>query len=275
MPPEHQLWLTVLVNKLIGSPVAWLLTTLGLRPNPDHPIPEYMCGEILVILLILVGAVVVRRSLSVENPGKFQQIMEVFVGFTQSMTDDVIGHGGRRYVPLIGTLGIFVLLCNLIGIIPTMTTPSASIYVTLGCAVIAFGYYNYQGFRHNGVLGYLRHFAGPPELTSVSVWLALGIGLLMVPLEIISNSFRMLSLSVRLWANMLVGNMIEDVFAGLIPLIVPSIFMALHLFVSFLQAYVFMILPAVYISLAAPEEHRGDRAPGAQFFWRAASSKPA
>jgi F-type H+-transporting ATPase subunit a len=255
MPPEHPLWLTVLVNKLIGAPVAWLLTALGLHPNPDHPIPEYMCGEILVILLILVGAIAVRRSLSVENPGRLQQIMEVFVGFTQNMTDDVIGYAGRRYVPLIGTLGLFVLTCNLIGIIPTMTTPTASIYVTLGCAVIAFVYYNYQGVRCHGGLGYLRHFAGPPEIASVSVWLAVGIGALMLPLEIVSDSFRMLSLSVRLWANMLVGNMIEDVFAGLIPLIVPSIFMALHLFVSFLQAYVFMILPAVYISLAASEEH--------------------
>lgn len=255
MPQGHELWLTVLVNKLIGAPVAWLLGQLGFYPNPVYPIPEYRCGEILVVLLILVGAVLLRRNLSVENPGEFQQIMETFVGFTQSLTDDVIGHGGRRYVPLIGTLGIFVLMCNLIGIIPTMTTPSASIYVTLGCAVIAFLYYNYQGVRRHGVLGYLRHFAGPPELTSVSVWLALIIGLLMVPLEIVSDTFRMLSLSVRLWANMLVGNMIEDVFAGLIPLIVPSIFMGLHLFVSFLQAYVFMILPAVYISLAASEEH--------------------
>ena len=255
MPQEHQLWLTVLVNKLIGAPVAWLLTALGLHPNPDYPIPEYMCGEILVVLLILLVAIAVRRSLSVENPGKLQQMLEVFVGFTQNLADDVIGHGGRRYVPLIGTLGLFVLLCNLIGIIPTMTTPSASIYVTLGCAVVAFVYYNYQGVRVHGGLGYLRHFAGPPEIASVSAWLALGIGALMLPLEIVSDSFRMLSLSVRLWANMLVGNMIEEVFAGLVPLVVPSIFMALHLFVSFLQAYVFMILPAVYISLAASEEH--------------------
>ena len=255
MPPEHQLWLTVLVNKLIGAPVAWLLTSLGLRPNPDYPIPEYMCGEILVVLLILVGAVLLRRRLSVENPGRFQQMMEVFVEFTQNLADDVIGHGSRRYVPLIGTLGLFVLICNLIGIIPTMTTPSASIIVTLGCAVVAFAYYNYHGFRRHGAVGYLRHFAGPPEVASVSIWLAVGVGMLMLPLEIVSDSFRMLSLSVRLWANMLVGNMIEDVFAGLIPLIVPSIFMALHIFVSFLQAYVFMILPAVYISLAASEEH--------------------
>ena len=255
MPQEHQLWLTVLVNKLIGAPVAWLLTTLGLHPNPAYPIPEYVCGEILVILLILAAVIVLRSRLSVENPGKLQQIMEVFVQFTQNLTDDVIGHGGRRYVPLIGTLGFFVLICNLIGIIPTMTTPTASIYATLGCAVVAFVYYNYHGFRVHGGIGYLRHFAGPPELASTSIWLAIGVGALMLPLEIVSDSFRMLSLSVRLWANMLVGGLIHHVFSGLVPLIVPCIFMALHIFVGFLQAYVFMILPAVYISLAAAEEH--------------------
>lgn len=255
MPQEHQLWLTVLVNKLIGAPVAWLLTRIGFHLNPAYPIPEYTCGEILVILLILVGVLLLRRRLSVENPGTFQQIMEVFVEFTQNLTDDVIGHDSRRYVPLIGTLGLFVLTCNLIGIIPTMTTPTAFIYVTLGCAVVAFLYYNYHGIRVHGGLGYVRHFAGPPELAKVSVWLAIGVGLLMIPLEIVSDSFRMLSLSVRLWANMLVGNLIEGVFAGLVPLVVPSIFIALHIFVGFLQAYVFMILPAVYISLAASEEH--------------------
>lgn len=245
MPPEHELWLTALVNKLLGKPVAALLLALGFHPDPAHPIPDYMAGEILVVLLILVGAIILRRRLSVENPGKFQQMMEVFLEFTKNMTEDVIGHDGPRYVPLIGTLGIFVGVCNLIGIIPTMNTPSASIIVTLGCAVVAFLYYNYHGFRKHGFLGYLKHFCGPVA----------AIAFIMFPLEIFSSTLRMLSLSVRLWANMLVGNLIEDVFAGLVPLVVPSIFMGLHVFVSLLQAYVFMILPTVYIALAASDEH--------------------
>jgi F-type H+-transporting ATPase subunit a len=245
MAPEHELWLTVLMNKLIGKPVAAMLIMLGFHPDPNHPIPDYMAAEILVVLLIIAAALVLRRRLSVENPGKFQQIMEVYYTFTQNMADDVIGHDGRRYMVLIGTLGIFVGVCNLIGIIPMMDTPSASIYVTLGCAVVAFLYYNYHGFRHHGFLGYLRHFAGP----------VVAISFIMFPLEIFSSTLRMLSLSVRLWANMLVGNLIEEVFGGLVPLVVPALFMALHVFVSFLQAYVFMILPAVYISLAVAEDH--------------------
>ena len=245
MTPEHELWLTVLVNKLIGAPVAALLTALGFHPDPAHTIPDYMAAEILVVLLIIAGALLLRRRLSVENPGKFQQIMEVFYEFNQNLVDDVIGHDGRRYAVLIGTLGIFVGVCNLIGIIPTMNTPSASIYVTLGCAVVAFLYYNYHGFRQHGFFGYLKHFAGPVA----------AIAFIMFPLEIFSSTLRMLSLSVRLWANMLVGNLIEEVFAGLVPVVVPSLFMGLHVFVSFLQAYVFMILPAVYISLAVSEDH--------------------
>ncbi|HEY6290244.1 MAG TPA: F0F1 ATP synthase subunit A [Terriglobia bacterium] len=246
MPQEHHVvWLTVLMNKLIGAPVAAGLALLGFHPDPVYPIPGYMAGEILVVLLIVAGAWVLRRRLSVENPGKFQQIMEVYLQFTENLAEDVIGHEGRRYVVLIGTLGMFVLICNLVGIFPTMETPTATIYTTLGCAVVAFLYYNYHGIRQHGVLGYLKTLCGPVAAIAV----------LMFPLEVISNSFRMLSLSVRLWANMLVGNLIEEVFAGLVPLLVPSIFMALHVFVSLLQAYVFMILPAVYISLAVAEEH--------------------
>jgi F-type H+-transporting ATPase subunit a len=245
MTPEHELWLTVLMNKLIGKPVAAMLSLMGFHPDPVHPIPDYMAAEILVVLIIITGVLLLRRRLSVENPGKFQQLMEVFYEFNQNLVDDVIGHDGRRYAVLVGTLGIFVGVCNLIGIIPTMNTPSATIYVTLGCAVVAFLYYNYHGFRQRGFLGYLKHFGGPVA----------AIAFIMFPLEIFSSTLRMLSLSVRLWANMLVGNLIEEVFAGLVPVIVPALFMALHVFVSFLQAYVFMILPAVYISLAVAEDH--------------------
>jgi F-type H+-transporting ATPase subunit a len=245
MTPEHELWLTALMNKLIGKPVAAMLTLMGFHPDPAHPIPDYMAAEILVVLLIVAAALVLRRRLSVENPGKFQQMMEVFYEFNRNLADDVIGHDGRRYMVLIGTLGLFVGVCNLIGIVPTMDTPSASIYLTLGCAVVAFLYYNYHGFRHHGLLGYLKHFAGPVA----------AISFIMFPLEIFSSTLRMLSLSVRLWANMLVGNLIEEVFAGLVPILVPALFMVLHVFVSFLQAYVFMILPAVYISLAVADEH--------------------
>lgn len=243
---HHELWFTALLNKLLGGVVTAGLVRLGLpRADPAHPIPNYVAMEILVILILLVGVLVLRRKLSVENPGKFQHAMEVVVEFVQSLTDEIIGHGGRRYVAMIGTFGMFIVLCNLLGLVPTLETPTANIQVTLGCAVAAFLYYNFQGLRQHGVLGYLKHLCGP----------MMAIAIIMFPIEVVGNLGRMLSLSVRLYANMMVGELLEKVFGGLVPVVVPVAFMALHVFVSFLQAYVFMLLPAVYISLAVAEEH--------------------
>jgi F-type H+-transporting ATPase subunit a len=245
MTPEHQVWFTALLNKLIGGPVAALLMKLGFHPDPAAPIPNYIAMQVLVVLIILAGAMLLRGRLSVEKPGRFQHIMEVFLQFTQNMCDDVIGHGSRRYVALIGTLGLFVAICNLLGIVPSFDTATGSIDVTLGCALVAFLYYNYHGMRQHGILGYFKHLSGPLW------WLAF----LILPVEIISNTLRLLSLSVRLWANMKVGELIEHVFTTLVPVLLPAVFVALHVFVAFLQAYIFMILPVVYIGLAVSEEH--------------------
>ncbi len=243
---EHELWFTAILNRLLGGVVTPLLGKIGVPPSdPAHPIPNYLAMEILVILLMLLGLALLRKRLSMENPGKFQQAMEAVVEFTQNLSDEIIGNDGRRYIAMLGTLGIFVALCNLLGLIPTLETPTAHIQATLGCAAAAFLYYNFQGFRQHGVLGYLKHLCGP----------MLVIAVLMFPIEVFSNVFRMLSLSVRLYANMLVGDLLEEVFGGLVPIAVPVAFQALHIFVSLLQAYIFMLLPAIYISMAVSEEH--------------------
>jgi F-type H+-transporting ATPase subunit a len=243
---EHEIWLTVLLNKFLGSAVTNVLMNIGFPPaDAAHPIPNYIAMELVVILLLLVGALWLRFRLSVENPGTFQQAMEMVVQFTQNMADEIIGHGSRRYVTLLGTLGLFVLSCNMLGLIPLFTTPTAHIQVTLGLAVVAFLYYNVQGFRELGLVGYLKRLCGPMA----------ALALIMFPIEIISNVGRMLSLSVRLYANMVVGDLLEKVFGGLVPIVVPVIFAALHIFVSILQAYIFMLLPAVYIGMAVSEEH--------------------
>jgi len=243
---EHELWFTAILNKVLSGPVTLLLTSLGLAPqDAAHPIPNYVAMEIFVILVILAGVLFLRRRLSVESPGKFQHAMEIVVEFTRDMNAEIIGHGSERYICMIGTLGVFVALCNLLGLIPTFETPTANIQVTLGCALAAFIYYNFQGLRQHGVFGYLKHLCGP----------MLAIAIIMFPIELISNVGRLLSLSVRLYANMLVGDILEQVFTGMVPIFVPTIFMALHLFVSLLQAYIFMLLPAIYISMAVAEEH--------------------
>jgi F-type H+-transporting ATPase subunit a len=243
---EHQLWFTAILNKLLGGVVTPLLVKIGQAPSdPASPIPNYVAMQVLVIFLLIVGMVLLRRSLSVENPGKFQHVMEIVVQFIQGMSEEVIGHGSSRHVAMLGTLGLFVVLCNLLGLIPTLQTPTGHIQVTLGCAVAAFLYYNFQGVRQHGVIGYLRHLWGP-------MWL---VGFIMFPVEVVGNLGRLLSLSVRLYANMMVGDLLEAVFGGLIPILVPTVFMGLHAFVSLLQAYIFMLLPAVYISMAVSEEH--------------------
>jgi F-type H+-transporting ATPase subunit a len=246
MAAQHPFWFADLLNTLFGGWVTALLTALHVPPaNPAQPIPKYVAEEVLVILILVVGAIILRLLLSVEKPGRFQLAVEFVVDFTRSLTDEVIGKGGRRYVALIGTLGVFICLCNLLGLIPTLDTPTAHIEVPLGCALLVFLHYNLQGIRHHGVFGYLKHLAGPMAAIAV----------LMFPVEVFSNLLRMLSLSVRLYANMRAGVLVEGIFTGLIPIVVPSIFMALHIFESLLQAYIFMILPALYIALAVQEEH--------------------
>jgi F-type H+-transporting ATPase subunit a len=246
MALEHSFWFANLLNKLFGRWVTALLTKLHVPPaNSAQPIPKYVAEEVLVILTLVVAAVILRSLLSVEKPGRFQLAAEFVVEFTRNMTDEVIGKEGRRYVALIGTLGIFICLCNLLGLIPTLDTPTAHVEVPLGCALLVFLHYNLQGIRHHGIFGYLRHLAGP----------MVAIAVLMFPVEVFSNLLRMLSLTVRLYANMRAGVLVEGIFTGLVPFAVPAIFMALHIFESLLQAYIFMILPALYIALAVQEEH--------------------
>jgi F-type H+-transporting ATPase subunit a len=117
--------------------------------------------------------------------------------------------------------------------------------VPLGCALVAFCYYNIMGLRAQGVFGYMKHFAGPmPALAPI-----------MVPIEIFSHAGRLLSLTARLYANMFAGEQVTLVFMSLIPLAVPVVFMGLHVFVAFLQAFVFTLLTMSYVSGAVAHEH--------------------
>ncbi len=244
--PEHELWFTALLNKLLGGPVASLLAALGIRPeNPESPIPNYIAMEVLVALVIVALFLFLRTRLSMERPGGIQHVFEVFYGFIRGQAEEIVGHEGHRFVPMVMTLGVFILLSNLIGLVPSLESPTQHIEVTLGCAMVAFLYYHYSGARHQGLLKYLKHFAGPV------VFLAP----IMIPIEIVSHFARPLSLSVRLFANMFAGELITGIFFGLVPLGLPMIFMGLHTFVAFLQAYIFMLLTLVYLAGAVEEAH--------------------
>jgi len=186
----------------------------------------------------------VRARLSVDTPGAQQQVFEGAHGFVEGQSQEIIGHHSERFTPFLVTLTLFILICNLIGLIPGFESPTAVPVVPLGCAVCAFVYYQAQGFKHHGI-AYLKHFMGPMW------WLAV----IMVPIEIISHLARMLSLTVRLYANMFAGDMVTMVFFSLVPIGVPIIFLGLHIGVSLLQTYIFVLLTMVYLSGAVAEEH--------------------
>ena len=248
---------TALLNMLLGAPVAALLNALGMAPaNPARPIPVYFAMEILVVLIIMIALAIVRSRLSVDKPGHLQQLMELTAGGLESQSEEIIGHGAKEFVPLLLTLSLFIFLCNIIGLIPTMESPTGfyvpgssfpmlGIYVTLGCALVALCYYHYWGIHHHGVLGYLKTFMG-------AVW---WLGPLMFVIEIFSHLARGLSLSVRLFANMMAGNLVTGVFFLLVPVVIPAAFEALHFGVALLQTYIFIMLTTVYLAGAVSEEH--------------------
>jgi F-type H+-transporting ATPase subunit a len=187
----------------------------------------------------------VRLTLSVERANPAQQIAEMLHEFIGGQAESVIGHGYERYQAYVTCIFLFVLINNLTGLIPGITAPTTSIMVTLGLAVPTFFYYNFQGVREKGPIGYLAHFAGP-------VW---WMAWLIFPIEIFSDVIRIMSLSVRLYANMFAGDLVTMVFFSLVPIGVPVIFLGLHMFVSLIQAFVFMLLTMIYLSLAVSHEH--------------------
>lgn len=267
---EQITWVSKLVNWALCKPAAALLVALGFHPNPRSPIPNHIATEIFIFALAALFLFWLRANLSVERPSGVQQFMEILLTNpfrlgVKDMVDDFIGHGGEKYIPMLGSIGIFILFCNLISLIPTMDSPTAQYSVPLGCALLVFLYYNWTGLRKNGPLRYGKQFLGPiPAL-----------GPLMVPIEIFSHIARMISLTARLWANMLASETIYGLILGLtvvlsmtieklnpvgyvsvvIPFLGPVIFMGLHIFVAFVQAFVFTILPVIYVAGAVAEQH--------------------
>ncbi len=242
--PE-QLWFTAILNHLFASPVTALLTKLNIPvKHPSQPIPNSLAMEVLVFGFLIILFLLVRSRLSVDSPGGLQHAFEGIDGFIKGQSNEIIGHPSEGYTQFLATLFLFILFCNLIGVIPGFESPTAVPVVPLGCAIVAFAYYQTQGFKHAGI-GYLKHFAGP------FWWLAW----LMIPIELVSHLARVLSLTIRLFANMFAGDMVTLVFFSLVPLGVPIAFLGLHIGVSLLQTYIFVLLTTVYLQGAVADDH--------------------
>jgi F-type H+-transporting ATPase subunit a len=249
--PEHELWLTALFNDYLAGLANAILSLAGMTAeNAARPWQNWIVMELLVAAILLVLAAALRPALSIENPGRLQHFFEIIYTFWTKTTEDFGIRNGAKYVPFFATLFLFVLSMNLIGIIPIFESPTMNPAVPAGLAVCTFVYYNLMGVRENGVLKYIGHFAGPVRFGNLIATAA--IMLLMFPLEIISNLARLLSLTIRLWGNMFAGEQVTNVFIGLTYLIVPVIFMGLHVFVSLVQAYVFALLTVIYVSMVTP-----------------------
>jgi len=245
MQAESEVWTTVLFNRFLAGPGDALWRVLGVPHDAVRPWENWITMEILVVAIILVLFALVRSRLSVEHPGKLQLTFEAMYKFVIGQTDDAVEHG-RKYAPFFGALFVFILFMNLIGVIPGFESPTQTVAVPLGLAVAVFLYYHWMGLREQGVGKYLAHFLGP------MIFLAP----LMVVIEIISHFARPLSLTVRLFANMFAGEKVTLTFLSLTFLIAPAVFMGLHVFVGFLQAYIFMLLAMIYVGGAvAHEEH--------------------
>jgi F-type H+-transporting ATPase subunit a len=238
--------ITAAMNKYFGNLATQILNAVHVQPyNPQAPITETFAMEILVLGLLLVFFLLVRFSLSVESPGPIQQIAEMIHGFVSDQADSIIGHGSQRYVLFATCVLLFVLSSNLLGMVPGFIAPTSIATVPLGVALLCWFYYHYHGLREQGLVGYVKQFLGP-------VW---WISPMMLPIEIISHLARILSLTVRLFANMFAGEMVTLVFFSLIPIGIPLVFMALHLGVAVIQAYIFMLLTMIYVSQAVAHDH--------------------
>jgi F-type H+-transporting ATPase subunit a len=240
-----QLLFTRLLNAHFAAPVDALLRAVHMTPAfPNAPITNAFAMELLVFFLLLAYFVAVRATLNVERPAPIQHLAEAVNGFVSEQSESIIGHGYERFTTYLTALALFILLSNLMGLIPGLESPTADVVVPLGLALVTFVYYHYQGIRANG-LGYYKQFVGP-------VW---WLSWLLLPIEIISHLARVLSLTVRLYANMFAGDMVTLAFFSLAPIGIPLLFMGLHLGVAIVQAYVFFLLASIYLSLAVAHDH--------------------
>jgi F-type H+-transporting ATPase subunit a len=244
---EHSLFIVELINKLLSKPLSSLLALMGIEvAHPEHLIPDYV-----VMSLIAAGLLMLFFSLSSKKPqlipSRIQSVMELIIQFFEGLLSDLIGEDGKKYLPLVGTIGLFILACNLMGLVPGFMSPTSKLNVTAGCALTVFIYYHWQGIKSQGLFKYMKHFMGPIPLLAP----------LMVPIEIISHFSRPLSLSMRLFGNIFAEELLILIMASIIPFLLPLPFMAIAIITAVVQAYVFVLLSCIYIAgaVAHEEEH--------------------
>jgi F-type H+-transporting ATPase subunit a len=234
-----------LLNSFLFDPIA---RAFGFTFDAKHPhaLPDHIVMILLVAIGLIAFAAWLRSRLSVDNPSNIQHLIEVTFEGVQGLMKEVIGKDSKRFTALLGTLAIYILVGNLLGLVPGFLSPTSNLNVTASCAVCVFVYYNYQGIRKHGFLGYMKHFAGPVA------WLAP----LLFAVEVVSHLARPFSLSVRLFGNIFAEELlIQSLNNFIFPFFASIPVMFLALFASTIQAFIFILLTMVYLSGAVEEAH--------------------
>ncbi len=219
-------------------------------------LPNHVGMSIIVSFFLVITTFVARTQLLRVMRGPegglipksnltYLNFFEMIAESLYRLTESVIGHrDAARYFPMVGSLFVFILVSNLVGLIPAFLPPTDNFNTTLALGVFVFFYYNYAGFKAHGV-AYLKHFIGPV------LWLSP----LLLVIEVASHIFRPLSLALRLRGNIMGDHIILGVFSGLVPYLLPVIFYGLGVFVAIIQAFVFCLMTMVYISLSTSHDH--------------------
>lgn len=214
----------------------------GLTLGSWH-VPAFIVYTWIVMAILTVMALAVRSSLK-PIPGGLQNFAEAFIGGLRDFTVTTMGPHGMDYFAMIGTFAFFILLSNLIGVIPGFESPTANLNTTAACAVVVVVSTHIVGLQKHG-FKYIKHFIGPVW------WLAW----LMFPIEVIGHIARLVSLSLRLFGNIKGEDLVIAILFGLVPLLIPSVMFGLAIFTSFVQTFVFVLLTMLYLSGAAEHAH--------------------
>jgi len=243
---EHPLLIVDWVNALFAP----LLAALGYRPAAGHEaIPNYLVMSGLIVLGFLALGLVLRSTLSVEHPSRFQIVLEDLLLAVVGILEQFIGPDGRKFLPLIGTIGAFILVGNYMGLVPGLMAPTSNINVCVACAITAWIYYHVQGIKAQGLFSYIKHFVIPP---GVPVFIGVAI---MFPIEVISHTARAMSLSLRLFGNIFGEELVIMILGMIVPFFLPLPMMVLGLITGGLQAFIFVLLTTIYIQGAVIMAH--------------------
>jgi F-type H+-transporting ATPase subunit a len=227
-------------------------------------VPWVIWSALFASGLMLLAGVSIRRSIAATNGGvipdegvSVRNVVELIVEMLAGLAEQNMGPGWRKYFPMVGTIFLFILISNLVGLIPGIDGATSDANTTWAWAIISFGMHQYVGIREHGA-SYVNHFLGPSlydlKLGEKTYHLRL-LAPIYAPIELISHLSRVFTLAVRLLANMFADHTVVGVWLGLVAIGVPAIFMGLGVMVAFLQAYVFAMLSMIYIGLALEEAH--------------------